>query len=178
MGKRPRITKLNIVDDPFEFKENKSSNKARFINNFLYEYELSFWFDKHYYDRFQFGDNEGPRNGINKEIIEDLIQGSFSHLIYYNLLLEKFRFLNFEKKDNNIRILFQKASTTEQMLNVITEIHFISLNKYEITIITAMCNDSFRVHDGQYAVEVFDDNSSLLKRFTRGNFNEISNCEI
>lgn len=49
------------------------------------------------------------------------------------------------------------------MLNVVIEYHHVSSNKYEVTVFTAMVIDNFRISDGQYAVLIDGNNSTLFK---------------
>jgi len=51
-----------------------------------------------------------------------------------------------------------------EMLNVVIETHFINLDEYELTIITAMKTNDFKITNGQYVLELFPDNGSILKK--------------
>jgi ribosome-binding protein aMBF1 (putative translation factor) len=62
--------------------------------------------------------------------------------------------------------------TDEGRLNIVIEAHLINLDTYEITVKTAMRNDSFKISDGQFALEIFE-NESVLKRMERGKIIEI-----
>jgi hypothetical protein len=50
------------------------------------------------------------------------------------------------------------------MLNVVIETHFVNINTYEITVVTAQCVDDFRAQIGQFAIELQGDASILKKK--------------
>ena len=60
------------------------------------------------------------------------------------------------------------------MLNVTIEAHYKSLREYEITVITAMCVNDFRIADNQCVIEILDEDSSVLRRMVNKNLREIS----
>lgn len=64
------------VEDQLEFKENKSSHRARKIIADVENFYLEIWFDKHYHDRHQHGDEDGAREGIAPKTVESLVRKS------------------------------------------------------------------------------------------------------
>lgn len=59
------------------------------------------------------------------------------------------------------------------MLNVVIEVHYKSLDEFEITVKTAMCSNDFRAADNQYVIEIFDYDSSILKRMVNKRLLEV-----
>lgn len=114
--------------------------------------------------RVQHGDNNGiKRHGINEEIIKELVCKSLKHLIYYSFKVKNFSFINFIKVDNrSVRVVIRKE-TTGEILNVVLEFHHVLDHKYEVTVFTAMVSDDFRLSDGQFAVLLDGNNSTLFK---------------
>ncbi len=185
MGKRPRIDHKKRTEgaikvyDEFEYRSNKSSSRARIIGEFTDELLLSVWFDQHYVNRNQLGDDNGPRDGIDHSTIKALVIGSFKHLLYYGTRLETFKFLNHENEDGKKRrVVLQDSTNANPQLNVIIEVHFIDFNKYEITVTTAMCKDGFMPFDGDFALELSGHGASILKRNIRSQLKEIHACQI
>lgn len=99
MGNRPRIKYDNLsvaVIDELEFTKNKCSENARKHSNLFESIEFEIWFDKHYHNREQHGDEDGKRHGIENELVINLINKSAMHLIFYSLKVRSFSFLNFD----------------------------------------------------------------------------------
>ena len=175
-GKRPRIKKGMpiVVKDELEFVKNKSSEKAQKAEEFDERIKIITWFDKHYLDRLQFGDENGKRAGIEKEQVIKLVRDAIKHLVYYSFKVKGFAFIDDDAPlGKHLRIILQREDSAGNMLNVIIEIHFVNLEEYEVTIITAMKVNDFFTVDGQYIIELYDDNGSSLKRRERGKLTEI-----
>lgn len=170
--KRPRIPSKNELpnlnrSDNYgdNYQINAASKNAKYLISFEDKLILEFWIDKHYSNRKNFGDENGKRADISEDFIEGLIKKSLSHLLYYSLKSVKFRFLNHPpKKDKNIRLVLKEINSNYTDLNVVVEYHFLELNKYEVTVITAMRNEDFRINDGQYILLFEGDNSFLQIR--------------
>jgi len=47
---------------------------------------------------------------------------------------------------------------------------------FEMTVITGMCNKTFKMTDGQFAIEIIDSTTSFLKQLSRGQLKEI--CKL
>ena len=60
-------------------------------------------------------------------------------------------------------------------LNVVIEAHFLDINRYEITVKTAMSTDDFKMSMGQYCIEIQGD-SSILRR--KDNKQMVEICSI
>lgn len=178
-GNRPRKKlESNVIDDKLEYKQNLCTEKARHIENIDNCIELSIWYDKHYVDRNQFGDESGLRDGIDGDIVKNFVIECFKHLLYYSSVLGTFKFLSHSEMDTKTtRIILQKSHETTPPLNVAVEIHFIDFHKYEMTVKTAMCTESFKYFDGQYILEYIEPDNSVLKRLVKGSINEILNCQ-
>ncbi len=163
---------LQPVDDELTFSENKCSDHARKIFAGFENIRVELWFDKHYYDRHQHGDDNGKREGIDPQTVENLVRRSIKHLLLYGAANRGFKFINYEGANGQpVKIVLQEEFDGS-MLNVVIETHFVEINKYEITVKTAMCTDDFRIAMGQYVVELLGD-GSILKRFDNKKLVEI-----
>jgi hypothetical protein len=167
MGKRPRKeyqVLVPVVRDELAFSKNKCSDNARKIATQIEKIEIDIWLDKHYLGRLQHGDENGERVGIDIESIKNLVIVSIKHLFYYSVKLKNFIFVNHEDENRFGRIVLQKKDAEGQLLNVVVEYHYISLNQYEVTVKTAMREDNFRLSEGQYLIEIVNDEESELKK--------------
>lgn len=166
--KRKRITYRpkapNAIEDPLELRPNKSSVKARRVFITVENITIELWFDKHYLDRYQHGDEDGKRQGIGYDIVEDLVRRSVKHMLTYSTIVKGFNFLNqnHQQHERPYRVVLQEQSIFGQ-LNVVIEAHFLDLNRFELTVKTAMCKDDFRLNDNEYLIELTD-SGSILKR--------------
>jgi len=150
------------IQDPEAYIQNSCSDNAKHIKTFSEHIETEFWIDKHYSDRQLFGDENGKRDGIELEYIENLIAKSFKHLVYYALKHKRFIFVNYPPKAIvPVRIVLKEEFAKQEILNVVAEYHFVELNKYEVTIRTAMRKENFIASDGQFTVLLNDDESVL-----------------
>jgi hypothetical protein len=162
------------IEDEMAYIQNKCSERARKINSVNPKLIFDIWFDQHYQIRQQFGDDNGIREGIDPQTVESLVLKSMKHLIAYSSVLKSFTFTNHElNSERACRIVLQEP-TNDQRLNVVIEAHLISVDQYEITVKTAMRNDAFKLSDGQFALEIFD-NESVLKKMERGVLKEVYN---
>ena len=91
---------LEPIADPMEFKKNKSSDKARSVTSINERITIDLWFDKHYIDRHQHGDDNGKRDGIDSESVKEIVLRSVKHLLVYSACLPNFTFLNHENYRN------------------------------------------------------------------------------
>lgn len=164
--KRKRISDNNIdpITDVEAWLENCSSKKVRHHTTFVENLQIEFWYDKHYWDRLHLGDANGDRVGIEFKYVEPLVVKSFKHLIYYSLKHRDLLFVNHPPpRTRNIRVVLREKFSDKTTLNIVVEYHFISLNKFEVTIVTAMSIEEFQLGDNQYAIE-FDNKESILYR--------------
>lgn len=167
-----KSARLSPVEDEMAYTKNKCSERARKINSINPNLIFDVWFDQHLHIRQQFGDNNGLREGIDSKRVESLVLKSMKHLIAYSSLLKVFTFINHELKGERANRIVLQEPTDEGRLNIVIEAHLINLDTYEITVKTAMRNDSFKISDGQFALEIFE-NESVLKRMERGKTIEI-----
>jgi len=164
--KRKRISKDNseVIIDVDAWLENCASKKVRHHTTFAENFQIEFWYDKHYWDRLHQGDDDGDRVGIEFEHVEPLVVKSFKHLIYYSLKHKELLFVNHPPpRTRNIRVVLRQTFTDKTILNIAVEYHFVSLNKFEVTIVTAMSIEGFQLGDNQYALE-FNETESTLYR--------------
>ena len=74
--KRISITKRPagaLLVDPLAYVANRSSENARKIDIQEEKVFVHLWYDKHYCNRFQHGDESGKREGIEPLLIRDTI---------------------------------------------------------------------------------------------------------
>jgi len=165
-----------IIDDPLEFKQNKCSVKAKKIFTEKENITIELWFDKHYHDRNQHGDDLGKRDGIDNDSVTNLVKRSFRHMVLYSTLVKGFAFLNrnHQPHERPLRIVLQEE-TDYGLLNVVIEVHFLDLCLFEITVKTAMCKDDYQLSDNQFAIQL-DGEGSILKKCDLKRVTEI--CSI
>ena len=174
-GDRPRMQKPIVIAiiDKDVFTENCATKNAKLHIDFTDTLKTEIWLDKHYWDRLQFGDDDGERIGIDIEFVELLIIKSFKHLVYYSLKHKEFLFINHPPpKTRNIRVVLRHKFPDKTTLNVAVEYHFLRLNSYEVTVKTAMSKEDFNLGDGQYAIE-FEDEESVLYTFRKNELFEV-----
>ncbi|WP_133638407.1 hypothetical protein [Sphingobacterium paludis] len=175
MGKRPRISNQKVgevIIDTEQYIANKGSKNARKILDKTLETHIEIWFDKHFWNRYQFGDdNGGERKGIEPLIIQGLIIESLTHILHYSFYVPGFSFLNKVGGRSCPRLVLKK-NTVDGILNVVIAFFYTDDHKYEITVYTAMCVDDFKVQDGQYIITL-DGANSILEHFRRKTFSEI-----
>jgi len=181
--KRARIKRnindIEVVVDPLVFKPNCASQNAQCIHKYD-ELKVELWCDKHYHHRRTFGDGNGKREGIEIDGVQDLIILSFKYLLDIYLRSIPFKFVNYfdpKKPNNNFHRIVLKTPIEEGILNVVAEIHYLETSKFEITVITAMVIDNFKVADGQYSLMIRND-KVILSRNTVGRMNEIYILDI
>lgn len=155
---------LNIVDDK-AFVSNSASEKAKKIHVFDETLNIEIWIDKHYQDRVYHGSNDGTkRDGIEYKSIEPLLIRSFKHLLYYSLKHKNFVFINHPPNNlNNIRLVLKELIINELFLNAVVEYHFVDLNTIEVTIVTAMLIENFKMSEGQFGLEFAGNYSTLIQ---------------
>ena len=153
---------LPAILDELEFIRNKCSDHARKIFIEIEKIHFELWFDKHYHDRHQHGDENGKRKGIDPGTVEGLVRRSLKHLLFYSTVAAGFKFMNVNSNQPPVRIVLQEELEGIK-LNVVIEAHFLDINRYEITVKTAMCTNDFRISMGQYCIEIQEDNSSLTR---------------
>jgi hypothetical protein len=151
----PRVSMGNIIEDPMALTENKSSVKARKVFTDNENITIELWFGKHYLDRDQHGDDWGKREGIDNDTVEDLVKRSVKHMILYSTFVKGFTFLNrnVQRHERSTRIVLQEQVDLG-LLNVVIEAHYLDINKYEITVVTAMCKNDYVPSDNQYVIEL------------------------
>lgn len=153
-----------VVIDTHAWHENCSSNKVRHHTKFNENFQIDFWYDKHYWDRLHLGDDDGEREGIDFEFVEPLVIKSFKYLMYYALKHTEFLFVNYPPPPERfLRVVLRQKFEDKPTLNVVVEYHFISLNNFEVTIVTAMSSEDFNLGDNQYAIEFIDNDSTLYR---------------
>jgi hypothetical protein len=177
-GNRPRIkNKMEdavVVKDEMEYVENRSSKNARRVDEGFKRIKIGLWADKHYAVRYQHGDEGGRREGIDLDCVKALVNEAIHHLLYYCSKIKGFTFVTNETNvERATRVVLQREEKDGIMLNIVIETHSMEIDHFEITIITAMKINGFDLSDGQYIIQIYEDGSKL-KRFVKGNIQEIS----
>jgi hypothetical protein len=175
---RPRIVTQKCTPamaDPLEFKRNKCTENARFSSCAINSIEVEIHVDKHLHIRQQQGDENGKRHGIEPEIVEGLVKKSLKFLINFSSMVAGFKFLNYEGQSEKPSRVVLMEEINGNILNVIVQVHFLGIDKFEVTIITAMVVDGFRVESGQYVVFI-NEKGAILKKWVNNRLQEI--CEI
>lgn len=180
MENRPRINKA--VKGTFavkpEFKPNCASDNAKFLYKYT-EFEVELWIDKHYENRLIHGDDNGKRKGINEKDVQGLIINAFKYLLDIYLRFPRFKFINFfeqGKTPTKERIVLKNVHDNG-ILNVVVEIHFLDTSKYEVTVITAMEIDDFKIADSQYVISIVE-NRVVLRRNVNKTLQKIYKLEL
>lgn len=155
--------RAELVPDNLIFTKNKCSDNARKVLTDIEKISIELWFDKHYHNRCQHGDKDGEREGIDNESVQSLVLEAMKHLLLYSAYVTGFTFINHEPKNYRAVRVVLKTPSNGTMLNVVIEVHYLSMNNYEITVKTAMCTDNFMTSDGQYSIEIEDVSSTLYK---------------
>ena len=104
-----------------------------------------------------------------------MVLEAVKHLLFYSSYVSGFTFLNHNYQSLSgraVRVICQKE-VDGNTLNVVIEVHYISIKEYEITVKTAMSKEDFKLSDGQYAVEILNEDSSVLRKLQRGKIVEI-----
>jgi hypothetical protein len=161
--------KLESMPEDSEFIPNKSSFNARKIIDIDHKLTIELWYDKHYYERHFLGDETGNREGIDPATIETCVTKAMGHLFLYSSAVKGFKFVNSSKPTDYEGRLVIKQAFNSSILNIVIEVHFLSLNRYEVTVITAMVVDDFKMPSGQYCVKIHQDHS-FLQQLERGQF--------
>jgi len=180
MGKRPRVKKIAKATSEVEpnFEPNCASENAKLLHKYT-EFEVELWIDKHYESRLLHGDENGKREGIEEKDVQELIIKAFKYLLDIYLRFPRFKFINFYeqgKTPTKERIVLKNVHD-KGTLNVVVEIHFLDTSKYEVTVITAMEIDDFKIADSQYVISLVQ-NRVLLKRNVNKNLQEIYKLEL
>ena len=165
-----------VVVDVEAFVKNKSSENAKKISTTAEHIEIDIYFDKHYFDRQQYGDQEGRRDGIENDTVKSLLVEAGRHLFYYSIKNKTFSFVNFEVVPRPERIVLTKEVDGELPLNVVAEYHYLGLNKFEVTLKTAMKIGGFKLSDGQYQLILHPDETSTLMRLEKAKMLLVSEC--
>lgn len=175
MKKRQRIKRVKkaISDVEPDFQPNCASKNAKLLHKYT-EFEVELWIDKHYQNRLKHGDDTGKREWISEKDVQNLIIKSFKYLLDIYLRFPRFKFINFfeQGKTTTKERIVLKNVHENGTLNVVIEIHFLDTSKYEVTVITAMDVENFKIADGQYVISLVE-NRVLLKRNVDKSLQEI-----
>jgi len=174
--KRFRIVRERLppIEDRLAYYGNSSSFKARHDSVFDETISIEIWFDKHYLDRHQHGDENGVRDGIDPDYIRQLIREAIKPLFIFSSRIKGFSFVNGPPFRETIRAVIRKEFNGSK-LNVVLQCCFKNAGCLEATVITAMVVDDFKLANGQYMVDL-EEGEMVLSKFENGRLNEI--CKI
>lgn len=144
------------------------------------ELKVELWCDKHYFHRRNFGDSSGEREGIEIEMVQGLIIKSFKYLLDIYLKGVPFKFINYfdpSKPNKKKERVVLKEILKDGILNIVAEIHYLDTSRFEVTIITAMKTDNFKVADGQYSLRVTKE-QVLLNRMVRNSMSTVYKLKL
>ena len=85
--------------------------------------------------------------------------------------------MSFVNGFRNTRTTISQIIDGELNLNIIVNYHYVALNKYEVTLVTAMRKNGFEPKDGEFQLELQFDGSSVLYKSERGRIQRVSNYE-
>lgn len=177
-GRRKRFRvareRLPAIEDRLAYYGNSSSHKARHDSIFDETIPVEIWFDKHYLDRHQHGDENGARDGIDPDYIRQLIRQAIKPLFIFSSQVKGFCFVNGPPFRDTIRAVIRKDFSGSK-LNVVLQCCFKNPGCLEVTVITAMVVDGFKLATGQYVVDL-EENEMVLSKYENGRQNEI--CKI
>ncbi len=160
MGNRKRIkVQIEEIVDNELYTSNCCSDNARKFHEYSNDLFIELWIDKHCSLR------QVERIGIDLDILKDLAMRSVNHLVYYQLREFKFNIIQYpEYKGKDKRIVIQEVTSAGGLLNIVVECHFLDISSYEVTLITAMVENNFRVFDGQYSLKIDGESSELFRK--------------
>lgn len=163
--------RLPVIDDDLDFRENISSRNARHDDSFEEKITVEVWFDKHYVERYQYGDDNGLRKGIDPEFIRVLVKQSAKPLFLFSMLVKGFRFVNHVCFTDLTRVVIRKK-IDDSWLNVVLQSSFKNESCLEVTVITAMVVNDFRLAAGQYLIDL-QEGSACLNKFDNGKLQKV-----
>jgi hypothetical protein len=158
---------LESMPENLDFTPNKCSSRSRKIVVIDNNLTIEIWFNKHYYDRYYPHDEKDRRKGIEPDKIESLVKRSIKHLFWYSTVVGSFNFVNYEVARHFPKRVVLLETVEGSTLNVVIEVHYLSLTRYEVTVITAMVADNFKIAAGQFWIEIKHEHS-CLKRIDDG----------
>jgi len=175
-GNRPKRKRISepiaiesFIMDPLEYSVNATTQNARQDCVINIQYDVEIWYDEHVSIR------QNERQGIEIDILKDLAHKSFKHIFYYQLRYPFSKLLQYpERKGRDYRFVLQEDCNSGELLNITCELHFLDVGKYEMTFITAMVTNNFKVFDGQYTIKI-DGESSILSKLENGKIKVIAN---
>jgi hypothetical protein len=151
------------MPEELEFVSNKCSTRSRKILVINHKLTIELWFNKHNYERYVPPDEKDKRMGIEPDKVELLVRKSIGHLFWYSSVFRGFNFVNHKVARQSPKRIVLQESIERSTLNVVIEVHFLSLNHYEVTVITAMAVDNFKIAAGQFCLEINKEHSFLRK---------------
>ena len=95
--------RVPAIQDELAFLKNKCSDHAKKIFVEIEKVYVELWFDKHYHDRHQHGDEDGKREGISPRIVEALVRKCIKHLLFYSSTVLGFKFINLDASQPSVK---------------------------------------------------------------------------
>ena len=107
--------------------------------------------------------NLEKERGLTDRVLA-LVEKSLKHLIIYSTHVRGFSFTKIDGSAIDPQKTVLQEEIDGMVLNVVIKAHLIDIHTFEITIITAMCVDDFRIFDGQYVIDIHGNTSTLLRK--------------
>ncbi len=159
--KRPRInnsSEIKIVD---KYSPNSCTQTGRQFYKANINTEVELWFESHC-------DKRQLERGLESNTLQNLTVRCISHIFYYQLRYPAFVFIQYpEKRGIKYRFILQERNQEGNLLNIATEIHYVDIGIFEITLITAMIEENFNVFDNQLVLRVDGESSQLFRQVNR-----------
>jgi hypothetical protein len=154
---KPNTERLTPIVDPDEYVQNLCSPNTKKADDGDFRVDYEICFDKHYIY------HKGVRQFIDSDSVKLIIKEALPYMMLFSSVIKNFSFLNKHPFIGNPNRVLIKKDTPNGLLNVIIQAHFKENLTLEITVITAMCVEDFRLAEGQYAIELLENEAHLLK---------------
>lgn len=170
---KPRKTRKEMKhnvpppEDDGSYIRNASGKFARLYVEGDIAYKVPLYHVYHLVDRQLNGNDDGtPRDGISDDIIMPIVLQCIDHFMLYSAVLP-FVWLNYKRNGDVVVVICQKEIDGE-LITIPIEAYLIEGNMIEITVRTAYPLDFDRgIGHDQYALELWQDGSSTLKRYDK-----------
>ncbi len=164
LDKKPPVAVENIK----RYSPNSCTATGRQFHQTKIDIDVELWFEKHCNER-------QIERGLESDTLQKLTVRCINHIFYYQLRYPNILLVQYpENRGVKYRFILQERNENGEMLNLATEIHYVDIGIYEITLVTAMIEENFKVFDNQLVIRV-DGESSQLFRCNNKKLVEIAN---
>ncbi|MFW0738807.1 hypothetical protein [Flavobacterium sp. T12S277] len=162
--KRKRITIPTsdvVVGSLTKYTPNSCTQTGRQFHKAVIHTDVELWFEKHC-------DTRQIERGLESNTLQDLTVRCINHIFYYQLRYPAHVLIQYpEKRGIKYRFILQERNKDGDLLNIATEIHFVDIGIYEITLVTAMIEENFNIFDTQLVLRVDGESSQLLRQVNK-----------